>query len=150
MRRSHKGKFRPLNPEKYKGNVTEICWRSSWELKLMMELDKNPDVLEWNSEEIAIHYISPIDKKPHRYFPDFWVKKVNRSDGKIVEVLIEVKPKKETAPPQAKTGKPTKKYINEVYTWGVNSAKWEAAEKFCKQKGWQWMIMTEHELGIKR
>lgn len=34
-------------------------------------------------------------------------------------------------------------------TWGVNEAKWKAAEEYCKDRGWKFIIMTEHELGIK-
>ena len=147
---AHKGKFRPLHPEKYRGDPTNIIYRSGWELKLMMDLDKHPDVIEWSSEEIIIPYISPIDNRKHRYFPDFYVKKRNHSDKKVVEALIEVKPKKETAAPKIRNGKPTRKYITEVHKWGVNSAKWEAAEKYCKAKGWEWIIMTEDDLGIKR
>ncbi len=146
---AYKGKFRPLNPSKYKGDPTNIIYRSRWELKLMSDLDKHPDVLEWNSEEVVVPYRSPIDNKIHRYFVDFWVKKKNHSDGKIEVVLIEVKPKVQCSPPKVQTGKPTKRYINEVHTWGVNEAKWKAATEYAKDRGWKFLIFTEHELGIK-
>lgn len=146
----NQGLFNPINPNKYKGNSKNIIYRSGWECKLMMELDKNPNVLEWASEEFCIPYISPIDGKRHRYYPDFWVKKKNHSDGKIVEVVIEIKPKSQTVAPKPIVGKkPTKRYLNEVYTWGVNSAKWEAAERFCKANNLEFIIMTEADLGIK-
>ena len=29
-----KGRYKPINPSKYKGNPTNIIYRSSWELKL--------------------------------------------------------------------------------------------------------------------
>lgn len=150
MAKYKKGPFRPLNPHKYKGDPTNIVYRSWWECRLMMEFDKNPDVLQWSSEEIIIPYRSPMDNKTHRYFPDFWVKKVNASDRKITETLIEVKPKAQTRPPQPikKGSKPTKRYINEVYTWGINSAKWEAAESFCKKRGWEFIKITEDDLRI--
>lgn len=115
----------------------------------MSDLDKHPDVLEWNSEEVVVPYRSPIDNKIHRYFVDFWVKKKNHSDGKIEVVLIEVKPKVQCSPPKVQTGKPTKRYINEVHTWGVNEAKWKAATEYAKDRGWKFLIFTEHELGIK-
>lgn len=146
--KTKKGFFRPINPSKYKGDPTKIVYRSSWELKLMSELDKNPEVLEWNSEEIVIPYKSPIDDRKHRYFPDFWVKKRNRSDGKIVECLIEVKPKSQTVPPKVQKNV-TKKYINEVTTWGVNSAKWDAARSYCRNRNMDFLIMTEDHLDIK-
>lgn len=146
---AYKGKFSPKNPQKYAGDPTKIIYRSSWELKLMMKFDGHPDVLEWSSEEVVIPYISPIDLKPHRYFPDFLVKKRNFSDGKIVTVLIEVKPHKQTSPPKVQSGKkPTRRYINEVKTWGVNEAKWHAAIAYCKDRGWKFEIMTEKDLGI--
>lgn len=147
MTKYNKGKFKPKNPQKYKGNPTEIYWRSSWELKLMLYLDEHKEVVSWGSEEIIIPYRSPIDNRIHRYFPDFIVTKIN-SEGKKETALIEVKPAKQTSPPKKQT-KITKTYITEVKTWGVNEAKWKAALEFCKDKGWTFHIFTEKELGIK-
>ena len=147
---AYKGVFRANNPKKYKGDASNIIYRSSWELKLMMRLDAHPDVLEWSSEEISIPYLSPIDGRIHRYFCDFYVKKKGLNN--IVEnLLIEVKPYMQTKPPEvkiAKGQKPTRRYLNEVMTWGVNSAKWKAAQEYCKDRNWKFIIMTEHELGI--
>lgn len=142
-----KGFFRPTNPQKYKGDSTSIVYRSSWELKFMMYLDKHPEVLSWGSEEIIIPYRSPIDNKVHRYFPDFIVTKLNR-EGKRETILIEVKPEHQTKPPKRQS-KPTKRYLTEVTTWGVNEAKWKAANEYCKDRGWTFHIFTERELGIK-
>jgi hypothetical protein len=147
MTKYNKGKFKPKNPQKYKGNPTEIYWRSSWELKLMLYLDEHKEVVSWGSEEIIIPYRSPIDNRIHRYFPDFIVTKIN-SEGKKETALIEVKPAKQTSPPKKQT-KITKTYITEVKTWGVNEAKWKAALEFCKDRGWTFHIFTEKELGIK-
>jgi len=147
----YQGRFKPRNPEKYKGDPTNIIYRSGWELKLMSYLDKHPHVTKWNSEEIVIPYRSPIDGKMHRYFPDFYVEQINKEKRKE-KVLIEVKPYAQTRPPKVqntKRNKPTKRYINEVKTWGINSAKWNAAEEFCKDKGYIFRIITENELGIK-
>ena len=119
---SYKGYFKPRNPSKYMGDPTTIIYRSSWELKLMRYLDSHSDVIKWASEEFSIPYVSPIDGKVHRYFPDFLVKK--RSLNKSIEtVVIEVKPKIQTTAPTVQK-KANKRYIREVYTWGVNSAKW--------------------------
>lgn len=145
---AYKGTFRPQNPNKYKGDPAGIIYRSRWELMLMSRFDLHPDVLLWSSEEFFIPYRSPIDGRVHRYFPDFWVRKKNASDGRIVEVLIEVKPKAQTKPPAVQK-KPNRRYITEVQTWGINSAKWEAAEQYCKAKGWDFQIITEIELGLK-
>ena len=147
----YQGRFKPRNPEKYKGDPTNIIYRSGWELKLMSYLDKHPHVTKWNSEEIVIPYRSPIDGKMHRYFPDFYVEQINKEKRKE-KVLIEVKPYAQTQPPKVqntKRNKPTKRYINEVKTWGINSAKWNAAEEFCKDRGYIFRIITENELGIK-
>ena len=143
---SYKGLFNPRRPEKYKGDPTNIIYRSSWELRLMVYLDSHPNVITWGSEELIIPYRSPIDNKVHRYFPDFLVTKKNK-DGKIETVVIEVKPLKETKPP-APQAKRTPKYLREVYTWGINEAKWKAARDYCENKGWKFIIMTEKELNI--
>lgn len=143
---SKKGFFRPHNPLKYKGNPMNIIYRSSWEAKLMIYLDQHPDVIKWSSEEFSIPYRSPIDGKIHRYFPDFYVKMKNK-DGIVETLVIEVKPLKQTIPPKVQT-KHTKKYITEVKTWGVNSAKWKAAKEFCEDRKWIFKIMTEKELNI--
>lgn len=144
---SYKGYFKPRNPSKYKGDPSNIVYRSRWELKLMMYLDTHPDVISWGSEEVVIPYISPIDGRGHRYFPDFVVRKRNR-DGTTETVMIEVKPLYQTKPPVPQKTK-TKKYLNEVRTWGINCAKWEAAEEYCNDRKWKFMFMTEKELGIK-
>lgn len=148
MTKYYNGRFKPKNPHKYKGDASNIIYRSSWELKLLLLLDSHPDVIRYSSEEIVIPYRSPIDGRMHRYFVDFYVKKRNHSDGKIEECLIEVKPKAQTVPPKVQN-KPNKRYITEVQTWGVNSAKWHAATEYCKDRGWKFLVFTEVELGIK-
>lgn len=142
-----KGKFQPANPSKYRGDHTNIIYRSSWELKLMSHLDAHPDVVQWASEELVIPYRSPLDNQIHRYFPDFWVKK-RKPDGTTETVVIEVKPFKQTKEP-IPSKKVTKQYLREVATWAVNQAKWKAAHTYCEDRQWKFMTMTEHELGIK-
>ena len=150
---AHKGRFRPKNPHKYKGDPTKIIYRSSWEVKVFKVCDEHPDIVEWASEEISIPYYSPIDGKWHRYFPDVYVKK---KIGDIYEeILIEVKPEAQTRPPDisrknaTKTGRISRRYINEVKRFGINDAKWEAAKKYCDARGWKWQVMTEKSLGIR-
>jgi len=140
---SYKGKFKPTNPQKYKGNPCNIVYRSSWELKLMKYLDTHEDIIEWASEEFCIPYISPIDNRPHSYFPDFWVKKRDKTT-----LVIEIKPAAQTVEP-AKKKTINRAYINEVMTWGVNQAKWKAAKEFCEDRKWKFLILTEKELNIK-
>lgn len=143
---SNKGKFKPKNPQKYKGDANNIIYRSTWEIKVMRYLDENPNALWWGSEELPIPYYSPVDKKKHRYFPDF-IAKMRKADGTIMTYIIEVKPEKQTQPPTQK--RKTKTFLQEVITYEINKAKWYAAEEFCKDHGWQFLILTEKHLGIR-
>jgi hypothetical protein len=144
---SYKGKFSPSYPKKYKGNPTNIIYRSLWERKFMVYCDLSENILEWGSEEIALPYRSPIDNKIHRYFPDFYIK-VKEKNGQIKKYIIEIKPKKQTVEPKVQKKK-TKGYIYEVYEYVRNQAKWKAAEEFCKDRMWEFKVLTEDELGIK-
>lgn len=143
---SYKGKFTPRNPQKYKGDPNNIIYRSTWEVRVMKYLDEHPNVIWWGSEELPIPYFSPVDKKKHRYFPDF-ITKMRKSDGTVMTYIIEVKPEKQTQPPTQK--RKTKAYLQEAITYEVNKAKWFAAEEFCKDHGWQFLILTERHLGIR-
>jgi hypothetical protein len=143
---TYKGLFIPKNPQKYLGNVHQIVYRSSYELRFMKWCDLNENVLQWGSEEIVIPYTSPLDGKIHRYFVDFFIKIRNR-DNNIKKYLIEVKPYRFTQEPVAPQRK-TKKFISEVYQWAVNNAKWDAAKKIAKNNGWEFMLITEKDLGL--
>ena len=145
MRKRYKGKFKIKNPQKYKGNPTNIIYRSLMELRFMKWCDTSEKILTWNSEEVIIPYISPIDNKKHRYFPDFLIQTEKGW------TLIEVKPQVQTKPPKKLivenlTLKKKRRYVNAVQTWLVNEAKWKAAEQVCKKKGWKFQIMTEKQL----
>jgi hypothetical protein len=107
----------------------------------------NENILQWGSEEFHIPYISPLDRRVHKYYPDFIIK-VKESTGQIKTYVIEVKPKKQTKPP-AKRKKVTQSYIYECKTWEVNKAKWRAAQEFCEDRRIEFKIITEDELGIK-
>jgi hypothetical protein len=144
---SYKGKYRPIHPEKYKGDPTNIIWRSLWERKFCVYCDSNTNIIEWQSEEFCIPYRSPIDNKVHRYFPDFFIK-YKDTDGKIKSSLIEVKPLRQTAPP-AKPKRQTKKYLSEAFEYAKNQAKWQAAREYCKDRMWEFKVLTEKELNIK-
>ena len=143
---AYQGIFKPKNPQKYVGDYKNIIYRSSWECRVMNWLDKNPDIISWASEEMTIPYVSPVDNRWHRYFPDFLVK-VKTRDGKVRTMMIEVKPKKQTKEPEKKK-RVTKQYLQEVMTWGVNQAKWKAATEYCLDRGWEFKILTEEHLGL--
>lgn len=141
--RGYKGKFKPKNYSKYEGDPTNIIYRSLLERKFMVYCDNNCNVISWSSEEVVIPYISPKDNRLHRYFVDFKVK-IQDDTGKIRVLLIEVKPYSKTMRP--KKSKKTQRYIQEVFEWGVNEAKWKAAIDYCKDRKWEFKIMTEKEL----
>ena len=142
---AYKGKYQPSHPRKYKGDPTNITFRSLWERKFMNWCDQNANVLEWSSEEIIIPYRGP-DGKPHRYFPDFYMKQ-RQLDGKIKKYLIEVKPLKQCSPPK-KPKRQTKGYIREAFEYARNQAKWKEAREWCADRQWEFKVITEKELGI--
>ena len=146
MNKYHNGKFVPKNKEKYKGDCNNIIYRSSWDCKVFSWLDNNPNILSWGSEEFFIKYLSPIDNKTHRYFPDI-IAKMKTKTGDIKVMVLEVKPKKQTIQPEIRK-RITKQYLIEVQTWGVNQAKWKAATEYCLDRGWQFMLITEDHLGL--
>jgi len=144
---SYKGRFKPKYPTKYVGDPTNIIYRSLWELRLMRYFDQHPNVLKWGSEELAIPYVSPVDNKIHRYYPDFIVK-MREAGGDLTTLMIEVKPYSQTIEPKKNPAHP-RRYLKEVFQYGVNQAKWKAANEFCKDRNWKFKIMTEKEIGVK-
>jgi hypothetical protein len=146
MSKFFQGTYVPKNPEKYVGNVNNISFRSSWEKKAMVFFDNNPGILKWASEELVIPYISPVDGREHRYFPDFIV--VSKSPaGVIKKMVVEVKPASQCEPP--KTKKKTKRMITEMNTFMVNQAKWDAARTWCSRNNMEFIVLTEVDLGIR-
>lgn len=141
---AYSGKYVPKNPSKYRGNINNIVWRSTWELKFLKYLDNNPLVIEFGSEEIVIPYVSPIDGKYHRYFVDFYFK-VKTKDNIIKKYLIEIKPHNQTLEPR-KPKRITESYVTSVKTYLVNHAKWKAAEAFAKKNDMTFMLITEKQL----
>jgi hypothetical protein len=113
----------------------------------MVWADEKPNVLQWRSEETVIPYLSPIDNKVHRYFVDFQIQ-IRNKDGLLKTYLIEIKPEIQTKPPEPQK-RVTKKYLEEVMTWGKNEAKWKAADNYAKDRGWEFLILNEKHLGIK-
>ena len=144
---AYKGKYKVRCPYKYKGDPTKVIYRSLWELKFMKYCDSNINILEWGSEEMYVWYRSPVDNRPHRYFPDFYIK-AKESNGQIKKYIIEVKPQKQTKPP-SKPKRQTKGYLREAFEYARNQAKWKAANEWCIDRGFEFKVLTEKELGIK-
>jgi len=142
---AYSGKYIPTNITKCRGDVNKIVYRSLWERRFMVYCDNTKEILEWGSEEVIIPYVSPLDGKLRRYFPDFYIK-VRQKDKTIKKMIIEVKPKAQCGPPKTPKRK-TQRFINEVRTWGVNQAKWEAAIEWCTDRGMEFKILTEDHVG---
>jgi hypothetical protein len=145
---SYKGFYKPQNPKKYAGDVSNIRYRSLWERRFMVYCDTNASITKWASEEVAIPYRSPIDQKIHKYFVDFIIESKDANGVKKV-TLIEIKPKKQCREPKINPN-PSKNqkrnYIYESATWAVNQEKWDAARAFAKERGWEFIILTEDDI----
>ncbi|SVC08600.1 uncharacterized protein METZ01_LOCUS261454 [marine metagenome] len=136
--RPYKGKYKIKNPKKYVGNKKNVIYRSLWERKFMLYCDKTDAILEWSSEELAIPYMSPVDNKMHRYYPDFYIKMIDIR-GNIREKIIEIKPKFQTREP--------KNTHSSVYNrWLINDAKWRSAMKHCHAHKQEFRVLTEDHL----
>ena len=145
------------NPEKIIGcNPKKLVFRSLWERSLIEWCDANPQVVKWSleSEATTVKYMHPIRQKPSKYIIDFYIE---FADGR--QMLIEVKPNKETKQPQlteskmTKTGKPTARFKRELETYQVNQEKWRVAKSFANQNGLEFFVWDEHtldKLGVRR
>lgn len=142
----HKRKFNPTNPAKYSGDPSNIIMRSSWETKFANWCDNNPSVVKWKSEETIIPYRCGTDNLIHRYYVDFHIQ-IKDKTGAIKTYLVEIKPAKQTVPPVF-PGKRTKRYLEESFAFIKNQSKWEAARQYAKDRGWEFIIITERELGL--
>jgi hypothetical protein len=133
----HQGLYRPKNPTKYRGDISNIQYRSSWEAALMYWLDMNEKIKHWSSESVVVPYVSPLDGKVHRYFIDFMI------ETTAGVILVEVKPQKECMPP--KMGRGRKKHIveSEALTYAKNNAKWQAAEQYANSMGYKFQVWDE-------
>lgn len=137
---SYKGKYKLKKPEKYIGNADEVIYRSLWERAAFVWLENNHSVLHWSSEEIVIMYLSEVDQRVHRYFPDLFIH--FKDDTKK---LIEIKPRSQTEKPSKKNKSPDK-YIRESLTYVKNTSKWKAAEEYCEKNGLVFEIWDEYKL----
>jgi hypothetical protein len=133
-----------MNPEKYAGDISNIVYRSSWELRTFQWADLNNSVIQWSSEETIIPFVCQTDNRLHRYFVDMKIK-IKGIDGTIKDYVVEIKPYAQTMPPKF-PGKQTKRYLQEVETFIKNQSKWKAAKEYAKERNMQFVILTEKEL----
>jgi hypothetical protein len=139
------GVFRPQNPKKYIGKEKPV-YRSGWECKFFKWCDTNPNILEWASEAVIVPYRNPLDGQIHRYYTDGVV--LIKEGDKLTKYVIEIKPSSQTVPPVASKRKKQSSLIYETRQYAVNSAKWSAAQTWCDQHGYRFLILTEKHLGI--
>ena len=144
---TYSGTYKIKHKSKYKGDVSNVVYRSMWEKKFMIFCDRTRSIVEWGSEEIIIPYRCPTDGKVHRYYPDFYIKVLNK-DGKYKKYIIEVKPKKQVAGPDKNPKRKTAAWKRDVLTFMKNQAKWEAAEDYCDDRRMNFMILTEDHLNV--
>jgi len=138
-------RFFPRRPEKYVGNPQNIIFRSSWERTFMEYCDRNPDIIRWASEELAIPYFFAGDNKWHRYYPDFLVH-IKDQQNQLKVWMVEIKPYAQTVHPQTKTFRNQRRQLRETLEYAKNQSKWEAAKRFCESRGWTFVVVTEKEL----
>lgn len=146
------GIYKPINPNKYVGDINNIVYRSSWEKKFLQWCDSRDAVLEYSSEETIVPYYFPLDQKNHRYFVDFRIKMVNNK-GEVEELLVEIKPYKETikpVPPKNNNRKAVVRYNGEVATYIKNQCKWQNADKYAKERNMKFIVLTENQLFGKK
>ena len=144
MAATFKGKYKPRNPEKYKGNPMLIEHRSSWEREFMKYCDLSEHVTQWSSEEKAIWYYDPIQKKKRRYFPDFIIQ--YEKNGLKYEEVVEIKPWRQVQGPPANPKRRTQGWMREVMTYATNQAKWKAARIWAEDRGMSFRLLTEKDV----
>lgn len=136
---AYSGKYKVKNIKKYKGDPDKVTYRSHWEKMCFMWCESNPKIVSWSSEETVVPYRWDIDKRMHRYFVDL---KITFENGNTI--LVEIKPDHQTEPP--KNPNKSKRYIGEAMTYVKNMNKWEAANEYAKDRGWEFQIWTEKTL----
>lgn len=139
-------KWYPKNVNKYSGDPNNIWTRSSWETRFMNYCDTRSSVVSWCSEETKIPYICGTDNKRHTYYVDFKVV-IRNKEGINKTYLVEIKPYNQTIVPIMKRNRKT--FLNEATAFVKNKSKWNAASNYAKTRGWEFIILTEYELGLK-
>lgn len=134
----HKGKFRPKNPKKYNGNVSNITYRSGLELDAFRWFDRHPSVISWSSENVIVPYFY---RRPRRYIVDIWCR-IKQSNGEIKQFLIEIKHSNKLKPPKIQQRK-SKYYDYLLEEYNINQAKWVEAKKYAINHGMVFKILTE-------
>ena len=110
-------------------------------------MDNESRVLHWNVEGMTIPY--EINENGHwetrRYHPDCYAE-IQKLDGNIRKVAIEIKPHAETEPPvmpKRITAKSLENHEYRMKLFLINFNKWKAAKEFCTRRGIEFFVMDE-------
>ena len=144
----YQGDYKPKHPEKYIGN-TLPHYRSGWERRVFYYMDMNESIAAWGSECVVVPYVSPKDGEIHRYYPDIFCR-VKTVDG-LKDFMLEIKPMAQSQPakkPKKMTAKAIMQFNESQEVYLVNRAKWEACEKWCKERNITFRVVTENELRL--
>lgn len=140
------GKYEPINPSKYIGDIHNIIYRSSWEYRFCTYCDLNESILKWSSEPIEIDYYNPLDKKMHVYNVDYYIK-VKEGEEDYKEWIVEVKPLKQYTKPVYEgkniTVSKLKSYNRNMQIWITNQAKFKAAIEWAEKRNMQFKVIDE-------
>ena len=131
------GYFTPKHPFKYAGDLSKIIYRSSWELRFLRYCDETIKITRYAIEPVCIPYVSPIDKKVHKYNIDFYIEQL-MADMTTKKWLIEIKPLRQILPPKPpkqQSIKSMQNYISTIKKCVVNMAKFKTADTFAKSSG---------------
>ena len=137
MSRFANGSYTLTNPVKYVGKGTPR-YRSGWEHAFFKFCDSNDAVLQWASESIAIPYRNPITGKSSQYIPDILLTYRTRGNQVRAE-LIEIKPRKQSVIEEKMSSR-------DRAVVAVNYAKWAAAQKWAKNNGLIFRVITEDDM----
>lgn len=163
----HQGYYTPTrHPEKCL-SLGQNIYRSSWEMKFFDWCDRCDSVVRWAAEPISIPYLSPTANfdyciknhldpknslfwKKQNYNVDVWIELSKKDGSGVRKIFIEIKPYAQTIQPvppkpDAKL-KEFKAYNRDAMTYLTNQAKWEAATKYFKERGCEFIVVTEHTL----
>ena len=138
MSKFAQGKFTLKNTEKYVGTKTPT-YRSSWEHTFMMFCDNHPNIIQWASEAVQIPYRNPVTGKQSIYVPDFFVMYEDKNGNRRAEI-VEVKPSSQATMEAA--GKNNQNKLSVV----VNTAKWQAAQIWCRRQQISFRVITEKDI----
>lgn len=161
----HGGNYIPKNKNKVIKLNDEggVYYRSSWEKKIMTWLDLKEEIIKWGSECFAIPYQithfnrGDVKLKSHTYYPDFYYE-MAMSDGSVKRIVVEVKPMKEykmvqdlhegriNTPNNNANLRKMRNFEYDIKMAQKNSEKWKTMIKWCKEKGYEFIIITEEHL----